>query len=73
MLGKCFGLCGRTEKFFKQHKQDVLYPGSGEFIEVEKMQDNGFNLSIINKFGDLDGFKRIKELIKVKEDFRCPI
>jgi hypothetical protein len=57
MMHKCFGLCERANKFFRQHRNDIRC--QGEFVEPQKMQENGFMLSLVNKFGELGGFKKL--------------
>ena len=74
MIHKCFGLCERSNKFFRNVRKSINYPS--EFTEPQKMQENGFMLSLIGKFGSLDGFKKLQDLIKIGamgQDFKYPI
>ena len=73
MIHKCFGLCERSNKFFRNFRNSINYPS--EFAEPQKMQENGFMLSLIGRFGSLDGFKKFQDLIKIGamgQDFKCP-
>jgi len=74
MVHKCFGLCERSNKFFRNFRNSINYPN--DYAEPQKMQENGFMLSLIGGFGSLDGFKKFLDLIKIgamEEDFKCPV
>ena len=74
MMWKCFGLCERSNKFFRQHIAAINY--QGEFADPSKMPENGLMLSLVNKFGELGGFAKLQNLIKIGgtgTDFRCPV
>ena len=40
------------------------------------MQENGFMLSLVGTFANMDGFKKFLDLIKIGamgKDFKCPV
>jgi len=74
MIHKCFGLCERSLKFFRLFRNSINYPS--EFTDPQKMQENGFMLSLIGKFGSLGGFQKLQDLIKIGgmgQDFKYPV
>lgn len=54
MIHKCFGLCGRANKFFSGFRQCVLL--ESDWCLPEQLAANGLALSLVNQFGDLGGF-----------------
>ena len=74
MIHKCFGLCERSNKFFRNFRNSINYPS--DFTEPQKMQENGFMLSLIGKFGSLGGFEKLQDLIKIGgmgQGFKYPV
>ena len=45
----------------------------GEFCNEGTMEKNGFQMSLINHWGELGGFKALIGLIKTRPDYKCPI
>jgi hypothetical protein len=45
-----------------QFCKEYIVPG--KFARVDKIQENGFALSLTNQFGELGGFEKIVDLIK---------
>lgn len=74
MVQKCFGLCARANKFFRQFASYLSYPT--EHTDPAKMAENGLLLSLIGQFISLGGFEKLKTFIKIGAagpDFKCPV
>ena len=71
MLHKCLGHCERTNKFMKTHRNSLNYQST--FSDSSKPSENGFMLSLANKFGDLGGFQILLDFIQITPAFKCPI
>lgn len=74
MVQKCFGLCARSNKFFRQFAGYLTYPT--EHTDPARMADNALMLSLVGQFISLGGFQKLQQLIKIGAagpDFKCPI
>jgi hypothetical protein len=65
ILGKIWGLCRRTNAMFAQFPKEYIV--QGRYARQDKIQENGFALSLTNSFGALGGFDKIINLMKGQE------
>lgn len=74
MMQKCFGLCARSTKFFRQFAAYLSYPT--EHTDPARMPENALMLSLVGQFISLGGFQKLQQLIKIGAtgpDFKCPV
>ena len=60
-LGKVFGMCARARNLFVHFRSQFIR--DGVFSRQEKVRDDGFAMSLINVFGECNGFQRILNMI----------
>ena len=62
ILGKIWGQCRRTINYFSLFKGQYLRRGT--FARADKIDENGFCMTLTNLFGEVNGFQRIIAAIK---------
>jgi hypothetical protein len=65
LIGKIFGLCKRAKTLFNKFRSEYLV--AGEFARQDRVDETGFNCSLVNLFGKLDGFKVLLTLSSNEE------
>ena len=54
ILGKIWGQCRRTQNYFTTFKGQ--YVRRGQFARADKVENDGFCMSLTNLFGEVNGF-----------------
>ena len=59
-IGRVFGVCKRAKQLFIKYKSEYLI--QDKFCKQDKIAENGLNMSLVNLFGKLGGFKAVVDL-----------
>ena len=57
ILSKCFGGCRRASALFQKFGANYLV--EGQFARTDQIKKAGFMCSLVNKFGNMEGFTKI--------------
>lgn len=71
VLGKVWGQHPRAKNLFTQFKGE--YIRDGPYARADKIQENGWAMTLTNLFGEVNGFQRIIQVIKGSEQSVFPL